>query len=140
MKQVIPEERIAYLFRNLGQPERVRILLAIGEGEACVCHLEAALGLRQAYISQHLMALRDARILTARRDGRFIFYRLANPGLLALIQEAGRLDGLRAAEFEKAMLALHNAVCACPKCGETGSLTVSGGASPPASQALIEVS
>jgi ArsR family transcriptional regulator len=140
MKQVIPEDRIAHLFRNLGQPERVRILLAIGDGEACVCHLEAALGLRQAYISQHLMSLREARILTARRDGRFIFYRLANPALLALIQEAGRLAGLRAAELEKAMLGLHNAVCECPNCGEIGSRTVSGGASLSASQALIEVS
>ncbi len=52
---------ISNIFRQLSQPSRIEILLAIGEGEACVCHLEAKLGMRQAYISQHLMALRDAR-------------------------------------------------------------------------------
>lgn len=56
---------IADLFRLLGQPVRLRILLAIGTGEACVCHLEAHLGLRQALISQYLMVLRDAGLATA---------------------------------------------------------------------------
>ena len=53
-------EKAAQLLHLLGQAERLSILLAIGNGEACVCHLEAALGLRQAYISQHLMTLRQA--------------------------------------------------------------------------------
>jgi ArsR family transcriptional regulator len=61
-------KEIAFLLRVLGQPERLSILLLIGKGEACVCHLEAALGLRQAYISQHLMALREANIVIARRN------------------------------------------------------------------------
>jgi ArsR family transcriptional regulator len=69
-----PEEKISLLLHTLGQPVRIRILLAISDDEACVCHLETMLGLRQAYISQHLMAMRNAGILTTRRDGRFIFY------------------------------------------------------------------
>ena len=47
-------KKLASLFRTMGQAARLRIILAIGEGEACVCHLEAILGYRQAYISQQL--------------------------------------------------------------------------------------
>ena len=64
IKTTSPEEQIAQLLRAIDQPARLRILMAIGRSEACVCHLEAMLVLRQAYISQHLMALRHAGILT----------------------------------------------------------------------------
>jgi len=66
-------EKAGQLLRLLGQAERLSILLAIGEGEACVCHLEAVFGLRQAHISQQLMVLRDAGLVTDRRDGWNIF-------------------------------------------------------------------
>jgi len=109
-------EKAGQLLRLLGQAERVSILLVIGDGEACVCHLEAALGLRQAYISQHLMALRQAGIVTARRDGRNIFYRLETSELLDLIRQAGRLAGLPETElpFQSPPTVLGN--CPCPHC------------------------
>lgn len=110
-----PSERprkAAFLLKVLGQTERLQILLAIGHSEACVCHLEAALGLRQAYISQHLMALRRAGILKARREGRFIFYRLKDPALLDLLERAGRLAGVALAPLSA------GAECGCPKCGQ----------------------
>ena len=69
-------KKISQLLRAISSTPRLRILLAIGTGEACVCHLEAKLGLRQAYISQHLMDLRKGKVLTSRREGRFIFYRI----------------------------------------------------------------
>ena len=116
MEKSIPDQTIARLFRNLSQPERVRILFAIGEGESCVCHLEAMLELRQAYISQHLMALREAGILTTRRDGRFVYYRLANPELLVFLRQAGELTGLTAQELDNGMPALQTGSCCCPKC------------------------
>jgi len=56
--------KMSHVLGAIQQTARLRILLAIGEGEACVCHLETLLGYRQAYISQHLMALRKARWLT----------------------------------------------------------------------------
>ena len=80
---------IATFLRAISQPTRLEILLAIGTGEACVCHLEAAIGQRQAYISQQLMALREAGIVTSRREGRNIYYQVKNPQVLDLIQEAG---------------------------------------------------
>ena len=104
------------LFRSLGQPSRLKILLAIGSGEACVCHLEASLGLRQAYISQQLMALRKARIVTDRREGRFIFYRLENPRLLELIQLAGILTGLREDQIRLPRQPSTIENCNCPHC------------------------
>jgi DNA-binding transcriptional ArsR family regulator len=110
-------KQLASIFRVLGQPARLRIILALGEGEACVCHLESALKLRQAYLSQQLMALRDAGIVTGRREGRNIFYRLSNPQILDIIQEsAGYLAVLK---FDPDSYAISNHLfdnCACPRC------------------------
>jgi len=86
-----PKE-ISKLFRVLGQPSHLDILLAIGTGEACVCHLEAATGWRQAYISQHLMALRSDGLVTSRRDGRNIYYRLKDQSILDLVNKAAGID------------------------------------------------
>jgi len=104
------------LFGALSQPARIDILLAIGNGEACVCHLEASLKMRQAYISQHLMALREMGILTSRRDGRFIFYRIRSELLKELIKTAAELAGL---PREVIVFASHNRPhdgCCCPHC------------------------
>ena len=109
-------KEIAFLLRVLGQPERLSILLVIGNGEACVCHLEAALGLRQAYISQHLMALREANIVMARREGRNIFYRLKNPQALDLIQLTGGLAGATSAEINSGIQSTGMLNCPCPHC------------------------
>lgn len=109
---------IAALLRTLGQPERLKILLAIGQQEACVCHLEAALGLRQAYISQHLMALRQAGLVTARRDGRNIYYRLEDPSLLSFIRLAGEQAGLDQAQMSRASIPSLPPNCPCPHCAE----------------------
>ena len=94
IKKQNPLQPIASLLETISPLTRLQILLAIGTGEACVCHLETALGLRQAYISQHLMALRKADILQDRRDGRYIFYRLKDAAILDLISDSARLSGL----------------------------------------------
>jgi DNA-binding transcriptional ArsR family regulator len=112
MSLVKNAEEIAKVFENIAIPSRLAILLAIGEGEACVCHLEAVLAKRQAYVSQHLMALRDAGIITPRREGRFIYYRITNPGLFELIRNAARLAGV-----EISAQAI-TTVCECPDCAE----------------------
>jgi DNA-binding transcriptional ArsR family regulator len=111
-------ELIAALLRTRGQPERLKILLAIGQQEACVCHLEAALGLRQAYISQHLMALRQAGLVTARRDGRNIYYQLAGSNLLSFIRQAGEQAGLSHVQMSRALVPSLPPNCPCPHCAE----------------------
>ncbi len=95
-----PENEISLLLRAIDQPARLRILLGIGHVEACVCHLEALLDLRQAYISQHLMALRKAGILATRREGRYIYYRLRDQRLLELIEMASAITGVGEEELQ----------------------------------------
>lgn len=108
------EEPIAALFRVLGQPARIQILLLLAREPACVCHLEAYLGLRQAAISQHLMLLRDSGLVNAAREGRNIYYSLARPDLLDLVQQAARLSGLAPEALQPPAEPL--SPCPCPRC------------------------
>jgi len=103
-------EQVAALLQTIGQESRLQILLAIGEGETCVCHLEAMLGLRQATLSQHLMALREASLLEARRQGRFIHYRLNDPRLLVILHQAAEMQGLLLPRLSP------SPDCDCPNC------------------------
>jgi ArsR family transcriptional regulator len=110
------ERKISRLLRTLGQPARIQILLAIGSGEACVCHLEAVLGERQAFISQHLMALRKAHVLASRREGRYVYYRLRDPQLLEMLQLAGEQVGLpRLIQLDEP-IKNEEPACGCPHC------------------------
>lgn len=113
--QVSGSENLAELFQLIGQPIRIQILLALGESEACVCHLEAITGLRQAVISQHLMLLRKAGLVTPNRAGRNIFYRLENPALLTLINSAAMTLGIGSDELRK-YASEKVPGCPCPKC------------------------
>jgi DNA-binding transcriptional ArsR family regulator len=111
-----PLQPISSLLETIAPLTRLQILLAIGMREACVCHLEAALGLRQAYISQHLMALRKADILLDRREGRYIFYRLKDPSLLDLITASAALSGISADTISALINTQINPSCECPQC------------------------
>jgi DNA-binding transcriptional ArsR family regulator len=107
--------QIAKVFALLGKPSRLQILLVIGGGEACVCHIEAALGLRQASISQQLMGLRKAGLVTTHRDGRNIFYRLENPEMISVLEKAAQLIDLNPELFTAfSMKPIPN--CPCPYC------------------------
>jgi ArsR family transcriptional regulator len=65
------------VFRALGDETRVRIVALLSHGELCVCHVERALELPQPTISRHLAVLRTAGVVSARRDGTWVYYRLA---------------------------------------------------------------
>jgi DNA-binding transcriptional ArsR family regulator len=114
-------ETISTLLRAISQPARVEILLAIGTGEACVCHLEAVIGQRQAYISQQLMALREAGIVTSRREGRNIYYQIKDPSILDLIQQAGILSGVSESDLPIIGPINLKGKCPCPKCAMENS-------------------
>ena len=110
-------KQIAEPLSAIASPQRIAILLAIGKGEACVCHLETALGLRQAYISQHLMALRKADILQDRREGRYVFYKIKNASLLDLITASASLSGRLSAESVSSLINTQvYPSCECPHC------------------------
>ncbi len=80
-------ERIADILRVIAHPVRLEILELLKEyGELSVAKLQEALAREQAQISQHLIKMKDKRILASRRDGRRIYYRIAIPELLEVLR------------------------------------------------------
>lgn len=104
-------EQEAQLFKVLMHPARLAILDVLRTGEACVCHIEATLGYRQAYISQQLMVLRAAGLVEDRRDGWNIYYRVIKPQVFSIIDAARAVNG--ESGYNPPVL-LEN--CPCPKC------------------------
>jgi ArsR family transcriptional regulator, arsenate/arsenite/antimonite-responsive transcriptional repressor len=75
-----PDARFAAMNRTLkalSDPTRVRILGLLAGGEVCVCHIHEALDIPQPTASRHLASLRKAGIVDTRREGLWIYYRLA---------------------------------------------------------------
>ncbi|MEW1599501.1 metalloregulator ArsR/SmtB family transcription factor [Streptomyces sp. NPDC093808] len=94
------------LFRSLGEPARLAILMHLVAGEARVTDLVKAVGLAQSTISAHLSCLRECGLVDSRAEGRASFYFLARPELMDLLAAA---EGLLAATGE--------AVDLCPTYG-----------------------
>ena len=69
--------RIAQLCNALADEARVEIIARLLDGEKCVCDLTDALGTGQSRLSYHLKVLKDAGLVTDRRDGRWSYYTLA---------------------------------------------------------------
>lgn len=65
------------LFKALGDETRLRIVALLSHGELCVCHLEDALQISQPKVSRHLALLRSAGVVDHRREGSWVYYRLA---------------------------------------------------------------
>ncbi len=86
-------ERATRLFHALSDRTRLSILQRLRLGERCVCDLTDALDAAQSRLSFHLKVLKDAGLVTDRRDGRWMYYTLNTDALI----EAGELvDGLAA--------------------------------------------
>ncbi len=88
-------ETEARLLALLAHPIRLQIVELLRHGEVCVCDMQAALGQRQAYISQHLMALREAAIVTCRKDGLRVYYQLSDPRVLRVLDQVRALSRAR---------------------------------------------
>ena len=101
----------ADFFKVLTHPARLAILEILREGEHCVCHMEAHLGYRQAYISQQLAVLRESGLIADRREGWNIFYRVTEPRIFEVLDAARRLNGQPL--FESGRL---DVACSCPHC------------------------
>jgi ArsR family transcriptional regulator len=110
-------ETQAKLFKALMHPVRLAILEILRGGEECVCHMEAALGYRQAYISQHLMLLREAGLIQDRRDGWNIFYRVVKPEIFSVIDATGGMVAESLPRSGGEPLPRKKVEdCPCPKC------------------------
>jgi ArsR family transcriptional regulator, arsenate/arsenite/antimonite-responsive transcriptional repressor len=76
MKQKFPLER---LFRALADPTRLRLINLVATQEVCVCYFVEVIGVPQPKISRHLAYLRRAGIVAARREGKWMHYKLVVP-------------------------------------------------------------
>lgn len=78
--------RVTSVFKLLGDPTRSRLLYALLEaGELCVCDLSAVTGLLETTVSQALRLLRESGVVSARREGRLVYYRLADEHVRMLL-------------------------------------------------------
>jgi ArsR family transcriptional regulator len=87
---------LARLFAALADPTRLRLLHLMDGAEVCVCYFVEILGQSQPKISRHLAYLRNAGIVRARREGKWMHYRIERPadaGAAAILDAA--LEGLR---------------------------------------------
>jgi ArsR family transcriptional regulator len=70
------DTHVAVLLKALADPLRINIVQALADGERCVCDLTEMLGLTQSRLSFHLKVMRQAGVLRAREQGRWVYYRL----------------------------------------------------------------
>ena len=68
------------------EPQRIKILRLLRGGELCVCNIEHALGIPQNLVSHHLRVLREAGLVSARREGQFVHYSRVEDRILQLTQ------------------------------------------------------
>lgn len=69
-------ERLALTYKALGDPTRLKMVMALAGGEMCVCDLAAFLGLTESAVSHHLRRLKDLALVKSRRDGQILYYSL----------------------------------------------------------------
>lgn len=78
--------RAAEIIKLLGHHQRLQIVEALEDGEVTVSQVQEALGLPQAVVSQHLSKLRGAGVVSGRRDGVNVFYRIIEPKVYHILE------------------------------------------------------
>ena len=76
---------LAELFKNFGDATRIRILYALYENEICVNDLAELLNMTQSAISHQLRVLKQSRLISSRREGKLIYYSLADEHVRSLL-------------------------------------------------------
>ena len=91
VQEKMPEETelydLAELFKVFGDSTRIRILFVLFEAEVCVCGLAEALHMTQSAISHQLRILKQSRLVKSRREGKSIFYSLADSHVRTIIDQ-----------------------------------------------------
>lgn len=94
VKQVndtLPEESrlydLAELFKTFGDSTRIRILFVLFEAEVCVCDIAEALHMTQSAISHQLRILKQSKLISSRRNGKSVFYSLADEHVKTIIAQ-----------------------------------------------------
>ena len=91
VNETLPEETelydLAELFKVFGDSTRIRILFVLFEAEVCVCDLAKALNMTQSAISHQLRILKQNKLVKSRREGKSIFYSLAEDHVRTIINQ-----------------------------------------------------
>ncbi len=89
-EQMPPEEQLydlAELFKMFGDSTRIRILFVLFEAEVCVCDLAAALNMTVSAVSHQLKLLKQSKLIKSRREGRSVFYSLADDHVRTIVSQ-----------------------------------------------------
>ena len=81
-------DKVSHLFKVLSDPTRIKILFALEKHELCVCDITVILNMTQSAISHQLKVLRDADLVRTRRDGKTIFYSIADAHVHLIFNQA----------------------------------------------------
>lgn len=91
VSEKMPAEEELYdlseLYKVFGDSTRIRILFVLFEAEVCVCDLAAALGMTQSAVSHQLRILKQSRLVKSRREGKSVFYSLADGHVRTIIDQ-----------------------------------------------------
>ena len=91
VNETMPEETelydLAELFKVFGDSTRIRILFVLFEAEVCVCDLAQVLNMTQSAISHHLRILKQSKLVKSRREGKSVFYSLADAHVRTIIAQ-----------------------------------------------------
>ena len=91
VRETMPEETelydLAELFKVFGDSTRIRILFVLFEAEVCVCDLASALNMTQSAISHQLRILKQNKLVKSRREGKSVFYSLADDHVRTIINQ-----------------------------------------------------
>ena len=78
---------LSELFKVFGDSTRIKILSALSGGELCVCDLSTAVGMSSSAVSHQLKILKNAQLVRFRRDGKTVFYSLADSHVMTILQQ-----------------------------------------------------
>lgn len=81
-------DKASRIFALLGEPSRMKIVLALMEGELCVYHICEVTKAKQSATSQHLRKLKDANIIKARKEANQVLYSIADEHVATIIKTA----------------------------------------------------
>lgn len=91
IKQLMPDEDtlidLAELFKVFGDSTRIKILSALRGGELCVCDISTAVGMTSSAVSHQLKILKNADLIQFRREGKTVFYSLADGHVNTILEQ-----------------------------------------------------
>ncbi len=78
---------LAELFKVFGDSTRIKILTALSEGELCVCDISTTVGMSSSAVSHQLKILKQSKLVSYRRDGKTVFYSLADDHVMTILRQ-----------------------------------------------------